>query len=120
DKHVDNHQIARLDAYGEGKEHEPEVAVEEPDGRQQPEDAAKAAVKGKWAHKQRRGKRAGDYVEDERSRSRSQHRNRVEVRDPVGVVIALEKAGQKPQREQLEERADQPGMHEAVSDGLPN
>ena len=58
-----------------------------------------------------------DQVEGQRGSGGAQHRNRVEARDPVGVMKALEKSGEKPQREQFEERANDAGMHKAVGIG---
>ena len=112
-------QVARLDADDE-EQQELRVAIENPDGHQQPKDAAKAAVERVGVGEQRGRQRARDQIEHQRGRGRAQHRNRIEARDPVRVMKGLEKSGEKPQRQQLEERAERcPRMHKAVGNRLP-
>ena len=88
----------------ERKEHELHVAVKQADGHQQAEDAAKAAVERSRRTSSEGASVFETAIESQRRRGRSQHRNRVEARHPVGIVKALEEASEKPQREQLEQR----------------
>ncbi len=97
---------------GQRKQHELRVAVEKANGREQAEDAAKASVKRGWICDERRSQGATDRIESQRRGGCAEHRNRVETHDPVGVVKALEKSGEEPERKKLKQRAKDAQMDE--------
>ena len=115
---IDHGHVARLDGNNE-EQKKLRVAVQEPYGHQQSEDAAKAAEERVGVQKQRRGKSAGDQIEHQSRGRRAQHRSGIEAHHPVGVMKCLEESGKKPQRKQLEERAEDSDVHKAVGEWLP-
>jgi hypothetical protein len=116
DKPVEHGHVAGLDADGE-EEQELHVAIEHAHRHQHAEDAAKAAVEGNLHQLGVHG--VADLVDGQRRGRRAQHGGCVEPEDPVGGVQLFKEAGQEPERQQLEERAHQPHVDEAVGQGLP-
>src|ERR1019366_10355508 len=90
----------------------------QPNRYQEAENAADAAVDRNRRNRESQGTGAG--INRGRGRRSSQNRSGVEAHHPVGAVVVFKKAGQKPQRKQLKQGADQPRMNQAVRDWLPN
>ena len=115
---VNDHQVARLDS-NDKEQKKLRVAIKEPNSRQQSEDSAKTSEERVDIDEQGGSKRVRDQIEHQRGRGCSQNGNRVEARNPVGIVKRLEEPGEKPQGEQLEKRANNSDVHKAVGEGLP-
>lgn len=114
-EHVDGDQVFGLDGEGKGKHHEGRVGIEDADGDEQAEDAAKAAVKDDAG--------AGhDEGEGNGGEAGAEDGHKEELGQPTGAVHALEHAAEEPEGEQLKGGGEDggAGMDDAVGEELPD
>ena len=91
--------------------------MEEADGGEQAEDAAEAA--GDGAEGLKRGPAVAEEGKKDGDGGGAEDRSGVEAAEPAAAVQGLDEAAKQPEREQVEERAAQAGVEEAVGERLP-
>src|SRR3984957_1268793 len=114
---VNDGKIAGLDA--DDKEHEElHVAIEIANRNEHAEDRAETTRQGNLVHwmAERRATRIKQYRAD----CSSQDRSNVKAGNPSVAMKRFEKAGEEPERKQLEEDWDKSEMNKAVRKGLPD
>jgi len=115
DEHVDGDEVFGLNGDGEGKHHEGRVGVEDADGDEQAEDAAKASVEDCARARHGEGER-------HRGEAGSENGDEEEFGEPAGAVEAFEHAAQEPEGEEFKGSAEDgcAGMDDAVGEELPD